>query len=358
VLGSVTYDPWGVPTAGTPQPFGFTGELHSAGQVYLRARWYAPGQGRFVSEDPFAGFAEMPYSLHAYQYAYSNPVVFTDPTGYFGHCALSLTAGPAAPAVGGLCVVATAAVAAAAGVSLGAVIACTGGIVCTSTSVPFPGPPVVPGPGPLPPDAQPRVLPEGPYLPQTFDPAALAPNSGPAPDPGPARTPTPMPSAPPVILPHGLDCPTPAPSMTPTPTPRVNLDTGSAIALVSADTSPQAITARATISTLMTGSQPVMARTAVLEFFRQITTIAGLQERQSAATLMAHIAEVPDDPSDRVWNLRRTRTIREPDIMIFGTGDRLGIPTVTTDGRFVRAAANQGIDLNVVVHDPVPLVGQ
>ncbi len=81
VVGSVQYDPWGVPTAGTPQPFGFTGELHSAGQVYLRARWYAPGQGRFVSEDPFAGFPEIPYSLHAYQYGYSNPVRWTDPTG-------------------------------------------------------------------------------------------------------------------------------------------------------------------------------------------------------------------------------------------------------------------------------------
>ncbi|MFP4441430.1 MAG: RHS repeat domain-containing protein, partial [Chloroflexaceae bacterium] len=81
VLGSMQYDPWGVPTAGTPQPFGFTGELHNGGQVYLRARWYAPGQGRFVSEDPFAGFAEMPYSLHAYQYAYSAPTVYTDPSG-------------------------------------------------------------------------------------------------------------------------------------------------------------------------------------------------------------------------------------------------------------------------------------
>ena|GEM_PF-6147264 len=81
VLGSVQYDPWGVPTAGTPQPFGFTGELHHNGQVYLRARWYAPGQGRFVSVDPFAGWSERPYSLHAYQYAYSNPVSFIDPGG-------------------------------------------------------------------------------------------------------------------------------------------------------------------------------------------------------------------------------------------------------------------------------------
>jgi RHS repeat-associated protein len=81
VLATTNYDPWGVPTAGTPQPFGFTGELHHQGQVYLRARWYAPGQGRFVSEDPFAGFPEMPYSLHAYQYGYSNPLRWTDPSG-------------------------------------------------------------------------------------------------------------------------------------------------------------------------------------------------------------------------------------------------------------------------------------
>ena len=81
VLGSVQYDPWGVPTAGTPQPFGFTGELHSAGQVYLRARWYAPGQGRFVSEDPFAGWSERPDSLHSYIYAGNNPVLYTDPRG-------------------------------------------------------------------------------------------------------------------------------------------------------------------------------------------------------------------------------------------------------------------------------------
>jgi filamentous hemagglutinin len=94
VLGSVQYDPWGVPTAGTPQPFGFTGELHHQGQVYLRARWYAPGQGRFVSEDPFAGFPEMPYSLHAYQYGYSNPLRWTDPSGECPTCTPSPVPAP------------------------------------------------------------------------------------------------------------------------------------------------------------------------------------------------------------------------------------------------------------------------
>jgi len=81
VLATTNYDPWGTPQGTLSGPFGFTGELHSAGQVYLRARWYAPGQGRFVSEDPFAGFPHMPYSLHAYQYAYSDPVRWTDPSG-------------------------------------------------------------------------------------------------------------------------------------------------------------------------------------------------------------------------------------------------------------------------------------
>jgi len=81
VVGSVQYDPWGTPQDTLSAPFGFTGELHSAGQVYLRARWYAPGQGTFISEDPFAGWATRPYSLHAYQYAYSNPVRWTDPSG-------------------------------------------------------------------------------------------------------------------------------------------------------------------------------------------------------------------------------------------------------------------------------------
>jgi len=81
VLATTSYDPWGTPQGALSAPFGFTGELHHPGQVYLRARWYAPGQGRFVSEDPFAGFPELPYSLHAYQYAYSNPVRWTDPTG-------------------------------------------------------------------------------------------------------------------------------------------------------------------------------------------------------------------------------------------------------------------------------------
>jgi RHS repeat-associated protein len=81
VLATTNYDPWGTPQGTLSAPFGFTGELHHPGQVYLRARWYVPGTGTFPSRDPFAGFATRPYSLHPYQYGYSAPTTWTDPSG-------------------------------------------------------------------------------------------------------------------------------------------------------------------------------------------------------------------------------------------------------------------------------------
>jgi len=59
------------PAAPLVSPFGFTGELHgdsaTGGLVYLRARWYNPGDGTFLTRDPFPGFATLPYSQHPYQ---------------------------------------------------------------------------------------------------------------------------------------------------------------------------------------------------------------------------------------------------------------------------------------------------
>jgi RHS repeat-associated protein len=62
--------------------FGFTGEQDEiAGLIFLRARYYDPGIGRFISKDPFPGVLTLPSSLHPYQYALNNPIRFTDPTG-------------------------------------------------------------------------------------------------------------------------------------------------------------------------------------------------------------------------------------------------------------------------------------
>jgi len=64
--------------------FGFAGEQTDAtGMEYLRARYYAPGQGRFVTKDPVDGDSNRRLSFNPYQYAYANPVLYVDPSGKF-----------------------------------------------------------------------------------------------------------------------------------------------------------------------------------------------------------------------------------------------------------------------------------
>jgi RHS repeat-associated protein len=48
---------------------------------YLRARYYDPATGRFVSTDPFEGYNNQPVTLHDYLYGNVNPVIFVDPSG-------------------------------------------------------------------------------------------------------------------------------------------------------------------------------------------------------------------------------------------------------------------------------------
>jgi RHS repeat-associated protein len=48
---------------------------------YLRARYYNPNTGRFLSRDPLDGKAKDPASLHKYLYASGDPVNAIDPTG-------------------------------------------------------------------------------------------------------------------------------------------------------------------------------------------------------------------------------------------------------------------------------------
>ncbi|WP_413788523.1 MULTISPECIES: RHS repeat-associated core domain-containing protein [unclassified Methanoculleus] len=68
-----SYDAFGEPDLITGQVdnnFLFTGEQMDAetGLLYLRARYYDPETGRFISKDPFAGFDTVPPSLNRYAY--------------------------------------------------------------------------------------------------------------------------------------------------------------------------------------------------------------------------------------------------------------------------------------------------
>jgi len=68
-----SYDAFGEPDLITGQvdnEFLFTGEQMDpeTGLIYLRARYYDPETGRFISNDPFTGFDTVPKSLNRYAY--------------------------------------------------------------------------------------------------------------------------------------------------------------------------------------------------------------------------------------------------------------------------------------------------
>jgi RHS repeat-associated protein len=68
---------------GAKQTHLYTGEYWDPGSqlLYLRARWYDPRVGRFVSADPFEGRPEDPRSLNRYVYTQGDPIHLTDPSG-------------------------------------------------------------------------------------------------------------------------------------------------------------------------------------------------------------------------------------------------------------------------------------
>jgi RHS repeat-associated protein len=65
--------------------FLFTGEEQdpTTKLYYLRARWYDPKVGRFLTKDPFAGVAVLPLGTNTYLYALNNPINVIDPSGEF-----------------------------------------------------------------------------------------------------------------------------------------------------------------------------------------------------------------------------------------------------------------------------------
>jgi RHS repeat-associated protein len=83
---SYAFDAYGglAASAGTTaNSYLFTGEQRDAetGNYYLRARYYSPEAGGFVSKDDWRGNSQQPLSLNRYLYAAANPVTNGDPNG-------------------------------------------------------------------------------------------------------------------------------------------------------------------------------------------------------------------------------------------------------------------------------------
>jgi len=97
ITHSRVYDPFGnvrTETGSSEMPLGYTGQEMDpvTGLVQMKARWYDPDAGIFISEDPRSYSPLDPFSLHEYLYANADPVNWMDPTGEVGE-KISQTAG-------------------------------------------------------------------------------------------------------------------------------------------------------------------------------------------------------------------------------------------------------------------------
>ncbi|RAP24773.1 hypothetical protein C2W64_02780 [Brevibacillus laterosporus] len=86
-LNQYEYDLWGNVESKQEKmtnPFLYAGELYDeeSGLIYLRARYYDPNEGRFITEDTYKGQVDNPLSLNRYAYVHNNPLRFTDPSGH------------------------------------------------------------------------------------------------------------------------------------------------------------------------------------------------------------------------------------------------------------------------------------
>jgi RHS repeat-associated protein len=84
VTGAYSYDAFGAVRShtGASTQWSFTGEQNDAnGLEYLRARYYDPALGRFLTQDPWPGSVFSPQSLNPYAYVLNNPVNWLDPWG-------------------------------------------------------------------------------------------------------------------------------------------------------------------------------------------------------------------------------------------------------------------------------------
>ena len=84
VVFSDNYQPFGSDnTSKGSETYKFTGKpvSQTTGLYYDYQRWYDPSIGRFISQDPSAGYLSDPQSLNPYVYVLDNPTGLSDPSG-------------------------------------------------------------------------------------------------------------------------------------------------------------------------------------------------------------------------------------------------------------------------------------
>ena len=109
VIDTEDYDAWGNEinsTGSTPNLYLYRGEQYDGdlGLYCLRARYFNPTTGRFVTRDPASGSLTTPASLQKYFYAGANPENRIDPSGWNADIEyVDLTADESEAVESGLC---------------------------------------------------------------------------------------------------------------------------------------------------------------------------------------------------------------------------------------------------------------
>lgn len=98
VTDTYSYDAYGVQLyhIGTSEnPFLYRGEQYDRAldSYYLRARYYQPATGRFLTTDSLEGVSRAPITQHRYVYANNDPLHFLDPSGKMSFTEQLVTAG-------------------------------------------------------------------------------------------------------------------------------------------------------------------------------------------------------------------------------------------------------------------------
>jgi hypothetical protein len=132
----------------------------------------------------------------------------------------------------------------------------------------------------------------------------------------------------------------------------VSIDAGAAVSFV-AEGSP----ARHQMKASLAGRSMVMTATAERGFRDILATFGGPLEEARALRFLGRVRLIPDGPSARAQALTPTGNLEWNDIVILGTGDALGILTMTSDRRAVSAALSQGINFRVSCCPSVRLTG-
>ncbi len=106
-----SYDEFGIPSPNSKfgqggekaNTYGFTGEQwdEDVGLLYLRARYYQPDVGRFITKDPFPGITALSQTLPPYLYCQNNPTDLVDPQGRIAPLLVAVLGGAAAGAFAG-----------------------------------------------------------------------------------------------------------------------------------------------------------------------------------------------------------------------------------------------------------------